>query len=253
MNFIETLKYRNEHLFYFGLTCFVLAVIFAILAKAAPVYVVGVNAWYKPIKFALSIMVYSWAMAWYCHCLPTFNISRFNWTVIGLMGFEIVYIAVQAGRGQLSHYNFSEPIYTIFFQMMGLAAALVTIYTAYVGVLFFQNDFPDLHPSYLWSIRLGIILFVIFSFEGAAMGARLAHTVGAEDVSIGIPFLNWSKKFGDLRIAHFIGMHALQVLPILAYYFLKNTRAVFTVTALYFFLALFTLIQALSGKPFFKS
>ncbi len=198
-------------------------------------------------------MLYSWAMTWYCSYLLAFNIGLFNWTIIILFGFEIIYIAFQAGRGQPSHYNLTTPLYAAMFQLMGLVAALVTLYTAYVGLLFFLNDFPDLPEAYIWGIRLGIIIFVIFSFEGAAMGARMSHTVGGtDDSSIGIPILNWSKKFGDLRVAHFIGMHALQVLPIVSFYLLKNTKAVFTVSFLYGLLALFTSIQALKDKPFHK-
>lgn len=252
MNFIETMKYRNEPLFYFGLICFVLAMAFLLLTRISDLQVKGVNAWNKPFKFAFSIMLYAWSMAWYCYYLPSFNIASFNWTVIGLLGFEIVYIAFQAGRGQLSHYNRSSTYYLFLFQLMGLAAAVVTLYTAYVGVLFFRNNFPDLPVAYLCSIRLSLIIFVIFSFEGAIMGARMAHTVGGEDGSGGIPLFKWSKKFGDLRVAHFIGMHALQLLPILGYYFIKNTTGIFLVSILYGLLAMYTLIQALKGKPFQK-
>jgi preprotein translocase YajC subunit len=103
-------------------------------------------------------------MAWYCHYLPNFNIQLFNWTVIILLGFEIVYIAVQAGRGQLSHYNVGTPFYSFLYSMMAIAASVVTLYTAYVGLLFFTTDFPDLPYYYVWAIRLGIFIFVIFYF-----------------------------------------------------------------------------------------
>jgi len=252
MSFIETLKYRNEPLFYFGSICLVLATIFLLLTKTSSLEVTGANAWIKPFKFAFSIMLYSWSMAWYCHYLPSFNIGLFSWSVIAFLGFEIVYIAIQAGRGQLSHYNTSTPFYLFLFQMMGLAATLVTLYTLYIGILFFQKSIPDLPPAYLWAIRFGIILFVVFSFEGAIMGARMAHTVGGADGSSGIPLLKWSKLFGDLRVAHFIGMHALQVLPLLAYYFIRNPKTIFIVSALYGLLAVYTLIQALNGRPFFR-
>ena len=133
MNFIESLKYRNEPLFYFGLICLVLSVLFLLLTKISNIQVAAVNAWNKPFKFAFSIMLYAWTMAWYCYYLPSFNIGLFNWAVIVLLGFEIVYIAIQAGRGQKSHFNMSSPFYLVLFQLMGLAATLVTFYTAYIG------------------------------------------------------------------------------------------------------------------------
>jgi hypothetical protein len=96
---------------------------------------------------------------------------------------------------------------------------------------------------------LSIILFVIFSFEGFAMGSRLSHTVGAPNDNSNLFILGWSKTVGDLRVAHFIGMHALQVLPVLSFYVLKNTKLTIVVALLYGLLALLTLIQALKGKP----
>lgn len=253
LEFIHTVKSRNETLFYFGLVCIVASVVFLILTKVTNTQVYNVSAWYKPFKFALSIGVYAWTMAWYCHYLPSFNIKLFNWSIVVLLGFEIVYIAIQAGRGQLSHFNLSSPVYITLYSLMATAATLVTVYTAYVGILFFKNDFPELPNSYLWAIRLGIFIFVIFSFEGFVMGSRLTHTIGGQDGGDGIPLLNWSTKFGDPRISHFIGMHALQALPILSFYVLKNTKATIIVSVLYLILAVFTLLQALQGKPLFKS
>ena len=252
INFIEELKSRNETLFYFGLICLVSALVFLSLTKFSNTQVYNVSAWYKPFKFTFSIFLFAWTMAWYCYYLPLFNINYFSWAVIVLLGFEIVYIAIQAYRGQLSHYNLSSPIYSVLYVSMALAASLVTIYTAYVGLLFFTNSFPALSNYYLWAIRLGIIIFVVFSFEGFVMGSRLTHTIGGTDGGTGIPLLNWSTKFGDPRIAHFIGMHALQVLPILSFYLLKNTKATIAMAVLYSLLAVFTLVQALQGKPFFK-
>ena len=250
--FIIELKTRNEVLFYFGAVCFLLSLLFITLTNLTSKEVMGVNAWFKPFKFALSIALHSWTMAWFIAYLPSFNQTIYQWSVVGLFGFEIVYIALQAAGGQLSHYNVRTPVYRALYMSMALAATALTLYTAYIGLLFFRYPFPDLPIYYLCGIRLGIWVFVVFSLEGFAMGSRLSHTVGGADGSIGLPLVNWSLTYGDLRIAHFIGMHALQVIPFISFYILKSTRLTIAAGVLYAMLATFTLLVALKGKPLFK-
>ncbi len=249
---VETLKTRNETLFYFGLLCLFAAIVFILLSFTTNVKVYGVNAWIKPFKFSVSTFLYVWAMAWFIGYLPAFNASLFNWVTIVTLGFEIVYIALQASKGQLSHYNISTPVYASLYAAMAAAATIATIGAAYIGILFFTSEFPQLPPYYLWAIRIGIIVFVVFSLEGFVMGSRMTHTIGGPDGESGIPVLNWSTKYGDPRIAHFIGMHALQVIPILSYHLLKSTRLTIMLGIAYALLAVFTLVQALQGKPLFK-
>jgi hypothetical protein len=132
---------------------------------------------------------------------------------------------------------------------MGLAAVLVTLYTAYIGLLFFTQSFPDLPKYYVWSIRLGILIFVIFSFEGGLMGSRMNHSVGAINDNSNWWIVGWSKTVGDLRVSHFIGMHALQLLPLLSFYIFKNLKMTIVISIFYGLLATSTLVQALNGKP----
>ena len=249
VGFIKELKIRNEYLFYFGLLCVMISIVFLVLTKTTSTEVQGVNAWFKPFKFAVSIGLFSWTMAWYCHYLSDFNVTPFNWTVITLFGFELIYIIFQASKGQLSHFNNSTQTYSLLYSLMGLAAALVTLYTAYIGLLFFTQSFPNLPRYYVWSIRLGILIFVIFSFEGGLMGSRMNHSVGAINDNSNWWIIGWSKTVGDLRVSHFIGMHALQLLPLLAFYVFKNTKITIIISIFYGLLATTTLVQALNGKP----
>jgi len=251
--FFEELQSRNELLYWFGWLNVAGAVGCFILMQTTNGQVLGVNAWLKPFKFFLSTVIFTWSMGWYMAYLQNPNsVSIYNWVVVIVLSFELVYISIKAYQGQLSHFNVSSAFNGAMFSLMGLAISVLTIWTAYIGYLFFVNNFPDLPAAYVWGIRLGILLFVVFAFEGGVMGAKLAHTVGAPDGGSGLPLTNWSTQAGDLRIAHFIGMHALQILPLLSYYLVKNTKAIIVVGLLYFVLTSFLFIQALSGKPFIK-
>jgi hypothetical protein len=250
IDFFSILKSRNEPLFYFGVICSISAVFMLLIAKFSHVQINGVNTWYKPIKFALSIGIFSWTMGWYTGYLELpEQISTYSWTTIFLLGFELFYITFQAGRGQLSHYNVSSTLYTSLTAAMAFAAIAATLYTGYIGILFCTREFPALSGHYLWAIRIGIFLFVIFAFEGAIMGGNGSHSVGGSGDGDGLPLLNWSRKYGDLRISHFVGMHALQVLPLTAFYLFRDIRSVIIAGVFYVALALFCLVQALNSKP----
>lgn len=82
------------------------------------------------------------------------------------------------------------------------------------------------------------------------MGAILRHTVGGQDSDKVIMLLNWNRKNGNLRVAHFMGMHALQVFSLIGFYILKRTKPVIIFCLLYFLIVVAILVEALMGKPF---
>jgi len=242
---------RNGGMAYFGAVAFASAAVFAVLIPFYPIQVQGVNAWLKPLKFALSTGIYAWSMAWYtgylkAHWAPNY----FNWVTIVTLGFEVIYIAIQAGRGQLSHFNLTTPLAANLFSLMAGAAVIATLAAVYPTILFFIGEFPELPRHYLWAIRSGLIFFVVFSFEGLVMGSRMAHTIGAQDGGAGLPLLNWSTTHGDGRVAHFIGMHALQIIPFISYFCLQTTAAAMAFASAYAVIGVFTFVRALQGKPF---
>lgn len=253
MELIEILKERSLLLFWFSTINLIAAIVLLVLSFATPIEFGGTNAWYKPLKFALSTAILCYSLTWYLGYLPKDNANLLvSWVIVITLGFEVVYIAWQAARGQASHFNLSTPFYSFMFSLMAIAATAATVAIGYLGLRFFANSFSELPNHYLWAIRCGFVIFVIFSFEGFLMGARLAHTIGESDGGTGIPFLNWSTTAGDLRVAHFIGMHALQVLPLLSYYLLKDVKLTIALSVCYLLLAVFVLIQALGGNSLLK-
>ncbi|EHQ24837.1 hypothetical protein Mucpa_0651 [Mucilaginibacter paludis DSM 18603] len=250
IHFIEFLQSTNKPLFVFGYCDFIAGAICLLLAQVSQTMVRGANAWYKPFKFFLSIGIFAWTMGYFTGYLPISNaVSSYSWMVIILLGFLELYIAVQAGRGQLSHYNSSTPFYGFLLFLMIVSAVVVTLWTAYIGLLFCSTDFPDLPGYYVLSIRLSIFLFVVFAFQGASMGSRQSHTIGGPEGGPALPVTHWSTKYGDLRIAHFIGIHALQILPLLSYYVFRSIPAVIILSLAYGVLAVFSLVRATAGKP----
>jgi hypothetical protein len=227
--FAAQLKNRNKLLYYFGCANIIMAMICGVLIFTTTTQVLGINAWIKPTKFYLSVGILSFTMAWYMAYLNYKNAVKFyGWMLVTTLTFENIIITWQAARGQLSHFNISTANNALLFAAMGIVISIFTTWTLFMAVLFFrQRQYPaHLPDSYIWGIRIGLLFFVFFAFEGGQMAARLAHTVGAADGGAGLPFLNWSRSHGDLRVAHFFGMHALQVLPLAGFYFAKSKWAI---------------------------
>ncbi len=227
--------------------------------------VTGVNTWIKPMKFCLSVTAYLWTLAWF---LDYVRDSRRSFKTISLsvtvvMFIEMVCIYSQAARGVQSHFNFSTPYDATVFSMMGMMIYLNLLFDVWALGLFVVKK-PDIPSSYLWGIRLGFLLFLIFAFQGQMMIAREAHSVGVPDGGPGLPMVNWSATGGDLRIAHALGMHAFQIIPLIGWLLFKyRERLNFAGSYPTAFTALFSLIyaavcfgllaQALAGRPLISS
>lgn len=239
--------------YYCGLAHFALFALLLIISQFDQRQLMRINLWIKPMKFALSIAIYSLTWPLFLQYLPFERIKKWfiNFSVFALT-FEMVCIATQAARGQLSHYNIAGLYNSLVFSLMGIVIASQTLFALYIGLQFFKVKAVQMPSALLWSIRLGIIMAGIFAFEGGVMATRLAHTVGASDGGPGLPFFNWSRIAGDLRIAHFMGLHALQIVPLFAFFTgFRNARAVIIFAAAYFVLVSLLLYNAMQGRPLF--
>lgn len=253
MQWLSELQERNSILFWFGILCLAGGMLAAGMIQFSTTRVLGINAWIKPMKFFLSVWIFSWTMGWLLFELHQPKaVYQYSIMVVIVMVIELGIISWQAANGRLSHFNVSSPLYGMLFSIMGIAIVTLTVWTFVIGLRFFKLDTNDIQAGYLWGIRLGILLFIIFSFQGGIMGSKLAHTIGAADGGTGIPVLNWSRQYGDLRVAHFFGIHALQLLPLLGYYAFRTSQAIIIVAVIYFLAVTYFLVQALRGIPLLK-
>ena len=253
MHFIQQLRLRNSLLYWFGWLMLFSGIICGLLTQVDNTIILGINAWIKPMKFFISTYIFCWTMGWILTYLNQPNKERlYTIMVVMVMTLELAIITYQAANGRMSHFNINSPLYAALFAAMGIAITILGIWTAYINYLFFRLKPIEITASYLWGIRLGILFFVIFSFEGGWMAARLSHTVGAPDGTEGLFVVNWSKSYGDLRIAHFFGLHSLQILPLIGFYISKNGRTIVFISILYFAFVSLMLVQAMMGKPMLR-
>ncbi len=223
--------------------------------------ILGINRWLKPIKFSSSIAFYLFTLAIYLAYLPGFETAKniISYGAITMMLGEIFLIIMQAARGTTSHFNFTNQTDGAIFAAMGVMIVINSLLILCLTIFYFRSDF-NLPDAIVWGMRLGLIVFLIGSFEGGYMSSQIGHAVGVADGGAGLPFVNWSTTGGDLRVAHFLGLHALQIIPLfaVALFFLHKhipliKPTIFTVifAVLYFSAFTFVFAQAISGKPLF--
>lgn len=193
----------------------------------------GDPIWLKPFKFAISITLYSVTWAWLYALLDRGQrlAGRVSTGIVWVLFVEYVIIVTQVVRGEASHFNVGTPLNATLFSVMGVSIALLWTGTLILTVLVLRSRIED--AANRWAIRLGALI----SLAGLALGALMvgptdaqsaamdagtfqgfvgAHSVGVPDGGPGMPITGWSTTGGDLRIPHFVGMHALQIMPLLA-------------------------------------
>jgi hypothetical protein len=237
-----------------------------------PRLITGAPAWLKPAKFAVSTAIYMLTLAWIFTLLPEWRRTRtvVGWTTAVILVLEVAIIDTQAWRGTTSHFNVGTVLDGVLFSIMGLAIVLQTLSSVAVAVALWRQRFTD--RALGWALRFALIITILGASTGGLMArpttAQLAdaratgrltvagaHTVGAHDGGPGLPGTGWSIEHGDLRVPHFIGLHAMQILPLLALPLRRRlateaarVRVIVVVATSYASLFAILLSQALRGQ-----
>jgi hypothetical protein len=241
--------------------------------------VLGASTWLKPAKFAASAGLTAGTLALLLGQMAPLGRGgrRAVGLIVATVSLELALITTQAARGVASHFNHATPVDAWVFHAMGAGIVVMTAAIAYLGWLSFRQRFD--RPALGWGIRLGFVIMLTGSSLGGLMLGPTAaqrrtlhagqptpvmgaHAVGVADGGPGLPLTRWSTEGGDLRIPHFVGMHGLQLLPLLGWWLSRRRKAVDspagarqaarrTVVAGAGYLGLVgvTLLQALRGQP----
>jgi hypothetical protein len=193
----------------------------------------GVPIWLKPFKFAVSLAIYTATLAWLVALVPGRPGRHAGWlgnVIVAASVAEMVVIVGQVIRGRRSHFNVATAFDSTLWTVMAVSIIMLWIATALIGILLLRHHRGE-RPTTM-AVRLGLLIalggmaigFLMTSptaEQRAAMSSGPptvvgAHSVGVADGGPGLPLVNWSTTGGDLRVGHFIGLHALQALPLLA-------------------------------------
>ena len=179
-----------------------------------------VNPWIKPIKFSMSFSTFASTVSLMLLALqiPKWQLTLARRAIAVSVALEILSLGMQAWRSAfaLTGHSFVDSSLAL------MTNSMVMVNTAIVCgmlALFCANRVRSAMADgpMVAAIRYSIGIFLVGNAIGGYMLARGAHTVGTGDGGPGLPFVNWSTIGGDLRIAHFIAIHAIQIVPLFAY------------------------------------
>ncbi len=233
----------------------------------------GASVWIKPWKFQLSTGVYLWTLAWVLAGLPAARrsgwlVRSLVWVAIASAVFEVAYITWQAAWGRASHFNVATPFDATMYTLMGVGAVLLSSTSLVLGVLVLRSRRFALTDDLRQAIGWGLVLtFFLGTGFGAYLSAQPGHWVAAlPSDADGMLLTGWSRSGGDLRVAHFFGIHAVHFL-VPWVWLARRVRQwpalglapdgavvsrgfVFASVVVYSLLAVWTFVQALHGRPF---
>jgi hypothetical protein len=174
----------------------------------------GVSVWTKPLKFMASLGLFAITTAWFVGLLPRERwrsrpVRWLAWVIVVCGGGEIFYIVLQAALGEGSHYNFSDALHIRLYSLMGLGALAMTATQPVLAWQIVRHGRHDLHPTWRAAVVVGLVLtFVLGAAAGGLLGS-MQPPAGA-----GLPLVGWHLGGADLRPAHFLGLHAQQLVPL---------------------------------------
>jgi hypothetical protein len=222
----------------------------------------GIDIWIKPTKFAVSVLVYMATMvffaAWVADSTRRARWFRaLAWVVAAAGVLEIFYIALQASRGEASHFNQADTLHYALYALMGLGATSMVAFSGLLGILIARNPAVGVPPAIREAVVIGLVLaFVLTMVTAGTMSSLGSHWIGGVHSDAGgMTLMGWARGGGDLRVAHFFATHAMQFIPLFGVLSAmalgpRNRWPIWLFAAAFTGFVGFLLVQALLGQPF---
>lgn len=181
----------------------------------------GVNVWVKPLKFMAASSLFLLTLAWFTDLVDPAQRTRrsMRWMAglaIATACAEVAYITWQAALGEASHYNASSRVHLALYSLMGAAALALTATQLILAVVIVRHGRQGVAPVWRAAVVAGLVL-------GFLMGAVAGGLLGSMQPppGSGLPLVGWHLSGGDLRPAHFVGLHVTQMLPFAALWLVR--------------------------------
>ncbi len=172
-----------------------------------------VAVWAKPLKFMASTALFSATTAWFVGLLPeplrrSQTVRTVAWTVVLTSSFEVGYISLQAALGEGSHHNVRDPLHAALFALMAVAAVMLTATQAVLAWLIARHA-STRHTVLTQAVVIGLVMtFLLATVSGFVLGGQ------QPPAGVGLSIVGWHLGGADARPAHFLGVHAQQLLPL---------------------------------------
>jgi len=172
----------------------------------------GPVSWRKPITFGLSLGLLLWAVVWILRQLPERWWAR---VPAGLIGFsapvEGALITMQRWRGVASHFNEATPFDSAIWSAIGTLILPLTLGVTLLLIVSFVRFRGTL------ASRVAVVAGLAGILAAGWIGRDMAAIGEAAFAATGqVPQDELIGAAGSAKLAHFVGLHAVQVLAVLA-------------------------------------